>query len=183
MASTIQLPEDKFNELQLLLKQWGSRKKCTKRELLSLIGSFACKVVKSGRMFLRRLIDLSTSVPNLNHHITLNSEARADIQWWNSFLHSWNGIEFIQQDIITSHSLKLFTDASFLGFGAVYRSHWFSIPWPSSFSQLTTWSVSQFWLLPSLGVMNGQTNRYYFSRTVSVSLQSGSPARVATRTS
>ena len=122
VASTIQLPEDKFNELQLLLKQWGSRKKCTKRELLSLIGSlsFACKVVKPGRMFLRRLIDLSTSVPNLNHHITLNSEARADIQWWNSFLPSWNGIEFIQQDIITSHSLKLFTDASFLGFGAVY---------------------------------------------------------------
>ena len=137
VASTIQLPEDKFNELQLLLKQWGSRKKCTKRELLSLIGSlsFACKVVKPGRMFLRRLIDLSTSVPNLNHHITLNSEARADIQWWNSFLPSWNGIEFIQQDIITSHSLKLFTDASFLGFGAVYRSHWFSIPWPRSFSQ------------------------------------------------
>ena len=56
-------------------------KKFTKRELLSLIGSlsFACKVVKPGRMFLRRLIDLSTSVTNLNHHISLSSEARADI--------------------------------------------------------------------------------------------------------
>ena len=105
-----------------MLKQWELRKKCTKRELLSLIGSlsFACKVVKPGRMFLCRLIDLSTSVTNLNHHISLSPEARADIHWWIDFLPSWNGVEFIQQDLVTSHSLRLFTDASLLGFGAVY---------------------------------------------------------------
>ena len=77
-------------------------------------------------MFLRRLIDLSTSITNLNHHISLSSEARADIHWWIDFLPSWNGVEFIQQDLVTSHSLRLFTDASLLGFGTVYRSHWIS---------------------------------------------------------
>jgi len=37
-----------------------SRDKCTKRELLSLIGklSFCCKVVAAGRIFLRRMINL-----------------------------------------------------------------------------------------------------------------------------
>ena len=125
VSETIRLPTEKFNELRILLQQWELRKKCTKRELLSLIGSlsFACKVVKPGRMFLRRLIDLSTSVTNLNHHISLSSEARADIHWWIDFLPSWNGVELIQQDLVTSHSLRLFTDASLLGFGAVYRSH------------------------------------------------------------
>ena len=57
-AMTIRLPQDKFEELSASLQLWISRSKCTKRELLSLICvlSFACKVVKPGRMFLRRLM-------------------------------------------------------------------------------------------------------------------------------
>ena len=78
---TIKLPNDKFLELQSLLMKWYDRKKCTKRDFLSMIGSlsFACKVVKPGRICLRRLIDLSTTVTCLNHHISLNAEAREDI--------------------------------------------------------------------------------------------------------
>ena len=39
--------------------------------------SFACKVVRPGRSFLRRLIDLSMTVPALTHHISLTAAARA----------------------------------------------------------------------------------------------------------
>ena len=133
----IRLPPDKLNDLSILLSTWKLKRKCTKRELLSLIGSlsFACKVVKPGRIFLRRLIDLSTSVSRLNHHITINSEAQADIHWWNQFLSSWNGIEFIQSKPVSSDSLNLFTDASGLGFGAVFRSKWFSVGWPASYNE------------------------------------------------
>lgn len=131
----IRLPADKYRELHEALLVWSGRKKCTKRELLSLIGSlsFAAKVVKPGRMFLRRLIDLSTTVASLNHHITLNGEARLDIQWWVDFLPSWNGVCFIQGDPITAASLSLFTDASGVGFGAVFRNSWFCAPWPPTF--------------------------------------------------
>ena len=129
----IRLPSEKLNEIHELLRLWADKKKCTKRELLSLIGllSFASKVVKPGRMFLRRLIDLSTSVASLNHHISLNSEARADIHWWRQFLSSWNGVEMIQTNIVTSHTLRLATDASFKGMGAVYQNQWISAGWPS----------------------------------------------------
>ena len=134
-SASIRLPPEKYEELVALLQCWCDKKKCTKRQLLSLIGSlsFAAKVVKPGRMFLRRLIDLSTTVDRLHHHIDLNSEARADIQWWLEFLPQWNGVSMFQSDIVTSVSLSLFTDASFQGFGAVYGKHWFSVPWPSSF--------------------------------------------------
>ena len=69
-ALCVRLPSDKLFQLQFLLQSWCSRKKCTKRDLLSLIGSlsFACKVVKPGRIFLRRLIDLSTSAFTSSHH-------------------------------------------------------------------------------------------------------------------
>ena len=75
-------------------------------------------------------------VSSLNHHITLNSEARADIQWWIDFFPSWNGVAFIQPEAVTSISLKLFSDASDLGFGALFGNLWFSSPWPSSFVDL-----------------------------------------------
>ena len=82
----LRLPSDKLEALTSLLQQWSTtKKKATKRELLSLIGklSFAAKVIPASRIFLRRLIDLSTSVKKLHHHITLTASARADIQWWH----------------------------------------------------------------------------------------------------
>ena len=131
-AELVRLPPEKFEAIKTQLLEWSGKKKCTKRELLSLIGtlSFAAKVVKPGRMFLRRLIELSTTVSSLNHHIDLNNEARADINWWSEFLPTWNGIALFQQNLTTSHSIQLFTDASKAGLGAVYNKAWFSIPWP-----------------------------------------------------
>ena len=129
----IRLPEEKLLELHSLLEAWSSRCKCTKRELLSLIGklSFAAKVVKPDRLFVRRLIDLSKTVKRLNYHIAVNSESREDILWWHRFIRSWNSVAIIQSPPVTSDEFMLFTDASgTLGFGAVYRSHWFSSPWP-----------------------------------------------------
>ncbi|XP_057296127.1 uncharacterized protein LOC130625062 [Hydractinia symbiolongicarpus] len=104
-------------------------KKCTKRELLSLIGSlsFACKVVKCGRMFLRRLIDLSTTVRSLHHHISLTTESRKDIQWWCEFLPTWNGIAIIHTETLDSSSINLFTDASGVGIGGFFSGAWLSI--------------------------------------------------------
>ena len=134
-AQIIHLPTEKLQELHRILATWSARKKCTKRELLSLIGSlsFASKVVKPGRMFLRRLIELSTTVQNLNHHISLTVESRADLHWWIQFLSQWNGVEFFQSHPVTSDAMLLFTDASGVhGFGAVYGCHWFACTWPTA---------------------------------------------------
>lgn len=56
-------------------------KKCTKCELLSMIGklSFACKVVPTGHIFLHWLIDLSCLVSKLHHHICITNEVCLDL--------------------------------------------------------------------------------------------------------
>ena len=128
----ISLPTEKYNKLMAQLRSWGKRRKCTKRELLSLIGtlSFAAKVVKPGRMFLRRLINLSTTISKLDHRVTLNAEA--DIEWWTEFLPLWNGVELIQHRVVTSHALEFYTDASDKGFGAVYGRRWLFAPWENA---------------------------------------------------
>ena len=92
----MRLPRDKPARLRDCLPAWRTRQKCTKRELLSQIGvlPFACAVVSPGRIFLRRLIDLSMTVPALAHHISLPAAARADVAWWVESLPSWNGRAF-----------------------------------------------------------------------------------------
>ena len=126
----LRLPEDKVSALMSLITSWKDRRRCTKRELLSLIGhlSFAAKVVKPGRLFLRRLIDISTTVHHLNHRIHLSMEAREDIRWWLSFLPSWNGVSLFQEPPISSNDLHLYTDASSIGMGGVFGNRWFSVP-------------------------------------------------------
>ena len=89
----------KYKALNDKLKAWAGNKKCGKEELLSLIRllSFACKVVKLGRIFLRRLIDLPTTVSSLRHHIDIISEGKADTSWWIDFMDVWHGRSFFSR--------------------------------------------------------------------------------------
>eukprot|EP00731_Ephydatia_muelleri_P034511 Em0063g16a len=59
----------------------------------------------------------------LHHHISLNALARADVMWWDSFLHLGNGVAiFVEPDKTEADSLQLFTDASgSLGFGTYFN--------------------------------------------------------------
>jgi hypothetical protein len=114
------------------------RRTVTKRELLSIIGklAFATKVVPPGRIFLRRLIDLSTTVTPLHHHITLNADARADLTWWLHSLPSWPGTSlFLQSHWSPAPDMELYTDASDMGYGAYWNGQWFNNHW--TLSQVT----------------------------------------------
>ena len=129
----IRLPPDKLQQILLLLHQWRQRKHCSKRELLSLIGKLvhACKVVRVGRIFLRRMIDTAHSVRHLHYQIRLNVEFRSDLEWWVLFLERWNGRSMREvhnpqwdPDIVFS------SDASgSWGCGAVWNHNWLQCPW------------------------------------------------------
>ena len=123
------------------LNQLYWRRRCKKRELLSLIGklSFACKVVPSGRIFLRRLIDISTSVEKLHHHLPLTQEAKLDMKWWLDFLPQWSGKSLILESHWTSNaSMELFTDASGNdGWGAYWAGRWISDRWSTAQSEMS----------------------------------------------
>lgn len=135
----LRLPQDKLHKLMVLLGQWmqGSpnlspRRSGTKRDLLSLIGllNHAASVVQPGRTFLRSLIDASTSVRALDHHVHLSARARADVTWWHSFLQSWNGVSLLPP---AEPSQSILSDASgSWGCGAYWEGRWFQIPWPQS---------------------------------------------------
>ena len=114
VAMMVQLPSEKLHRLQRVISKWADRRACSKRELLSLIGllQHACCVVKPGRSFLRRMITLSTVAKELHHRIRLNRGFRSDLQWWASFLPSWNGVSMMSGVVPACPTASITSDAS-----------------------------------------------------------------------
>ena len=107
------ITEERKQSLLQELTMLQSQHKCTKRELLSLIGklSFSCKILPDGRIFLRRLIDLTTTVKHLHRHIRITTNAHLDMRWWLNFLPSWSG-KILESHWTPSTMMQLSTDAS-----------------------------------------------------------------------
>ena len=84
----IRISPDRLDIITAALCMWQLRKSCRKRELLSLIGEliFVSKVVRSGRTFIRRLIERSKRAKHNNQYIKLDQSLQADIKWWLHYL-------------------------------------------------------------------------------------------------
>ncbi|XP_048258604.1 uncharacterized protein LOC125384163 [Haliotis rufescens] len=85
---TASLPQDKLDRISALLHEFSQKKKCTKRELLSLLGhlSYACKVIIPGRSFISHLLDIAKSVKKLHHQRLqrANKISTCGISFYNS---------------------------------------------------------------------------------------------------
>jgi len=133
MKGEVRLPQDKLSELKALLRKWRGRKCCRRRELESLVGSLnhACKAVRPGRAFKRRLQNLMASVHSGGRRLRLNLEARADIEWWCQFGLNWNGTSLLKALAVEGVPREeLVSDASgSWGCGASWNNNWFQIRW------------------------------------------------------
>ena len=126
----LSLPQEKLQEIKTLLHTWEGKKKATKLELMKLVGklNWAARLVRGGRTFLRRLIDIMCSLRRKHHRIRLTASARADIAWWLDFMQIFNGtVCFIHNT--AAPTAYLTSDACTIGGGAVYNSDWFYVNW------------------------------------------------------
>ena len=110
----LRLPPERLERLAKTVNQWRLRKSCKKRDLLALIGQLqhACRVVKPGRSFLRRMIDLSMTVRELHHFIHLSRGDRSDLEWWSMFLSDWNGVSLLSTVVRKPSDVIITFDAS-----------------------------------------------------------------------
>eukprot|EP00731_Ephydatia_muelleri_P036077 Em0199g3a len=138
---TLSLPKEKLERVQSMVQQWEGRKACSRRELESLIGllNHACKVVRPGRSFLRRMLDLLSSSAGRGSHrgrggfVRLNRAFQADLAWWRAFLQEWNGVGFMSAWAQSPAMVELVSDASgSWGCGAFWGSRWLQVQWDES---------------------------------------------------
>ena len=121
----LSLPEDKLRKLHQEMEFFDNRTRATKKQIQRLCGilSHSSKVIKGGRTFSRRVIDLLKSLPEGNPRIRLTSEFRKDLQWWRDFAKDFNGKEKVILEQL-SYSQSLFTDSCLQGYGLVLGNDW-----------------------------------------------------------
>ena len=150
-SMTVALPERKLSDLREILGSLAGRRKCTQRELLSIVGKLvhASKCVPPGRAFTRRLLDAAYSVTGLQRRIRINAAVRADIRWWDTFLPLWNGsFPMVTPPSDESAGIVLHTDSSRWGMGACDGRDWWTMEWPSHIQQDAAPSMTWLELIP-----------------------------------
>ena len=97
------LPREKVEKCREVIIQFLSRKKVTLKELQSLIGllNFACSIIKPGRVFLRRLINLTIGVVRPMYFIRLTLKVKNDLRIWQQFLTSFNCQSLFLEEVWT----------------------------------------------------------------------------------
>jgi len=130
------LPRDKIEKCKAAINDVFRRKKVPLVQLQSLIGllNFACKVITPGRVFLRRLINLTIGVTKPHHFIRLNQGTKQDLMIWQTFFDNFNGTSvFLDEFWLSSDTLRFYTDASkSIGFGIIFGTKWAQGRWPES---------------------------------------------------
>lgn len=145
----IRLPEGKLVELKGILKRWRGMRSCRRRDLESIVGSLnhACKVVRPGRAFKRRLLDLMTTVARGDRRVRLNLEARADLEWWFQFGLGWNGTSLLGPALESPQESMLSDASGNWGCGATWNGKWFQLSWEVAESA-KGWGIMPKELLP-----------------------------------
>ena len=127
-----QLPVDKLRRYSSIISDASKSRKVKLCEMQSIIGclQFATSVIVPGKAFIRRLIDRTIGVSVPFSYVTLNEEAKKDLDMWKKFLQFRNGKAIFISQTLISGDIQLFTDASKLACSAIFDQQWFVINFP-----------------------------------------------------
>ena len=103
------------------------KKKLNKKGMQSLLGKliYIHKCVKPARSFINRILHLFRTTNGRT--ILLSESFYRDIEWFVRFLPSFNGITYIQREMMTDAD-SLYLDASLTGIGGVWASRVYTSP-------------------------------------------------------
>ena len=122
LTLTLSIPEDKWKEILNLLRNWEFKTKATLKETQQLTGTlnFACRCVKSGRVYLLRILNFLRSLPKTGSRV-IPKQVRVDISWWIKFAPKFNGVS-LMTEIDWSDSDELVSSDSCLSGGGAFNS-------------------------------------------------------------
>ena len=129
----------------------------TLKDLQSIIGllNFACSVIIPGRVFLRRLINLTMGIKKPYHFIRVNTEVKKDLRIWQTSLDSFKGKSFfLEKGWSSSYSLFFFyTDAAqSKGYGPIFGKQSAYGRWPESWTEYSISFLEFFPIVAGLGI-------------------------------
>lgn len=90
---SVSIPDEKMQNLKNELRFFEGKRRATVHQIQRLCGLLAhcSKVIKGGRTFSRRIINLLKGLPPGNKRIRLDDDFLHDLAWWREFSAIFNG--------------------------------------------------------------------------------------------
>jgi hypothetical protein len=150
--NTISIPPEKLKDVLNLLRLWKFKLEANLHDLQVLLGKLlhVCRVVRSGRLQLSRMLDTLRRAARLNAVVPLDTNFGLDLQWWSDNLVEWNGVSFLSfGDFGNMVTLDASTDGAVgggPGLGGVcwFLNQWFKTPVPD---ECQDWIIADLELL------------------------------------
>jgi hypothetical protein len=126
----------KLQEFRELLITFSTRRRASRRQLQQLAGklNWACQVVRGGRVYLRRILNLLAPLNKPNHKIRLDREFHKDISWWINFIDTFNSKPVFPMPSMES-PVFMIMDACSSASGIFFNGDWlytvFNWDWPA----------------------------------------------------
>ena len=130
---TVSTTEERLAEIHELLDEWLTKKACTRKELMKIIGKLAyvCKCVRQSRIFLNRLLEVLRAVEwKTSNRIKLSDEFRKDLKWWSLFMDTFNGVALIPAMSWVEPDVSMATDSCLEGCGGICTDQYFHSVFP-----------------------------------------------------
>ena len=126
--NTMSISKDKLEAIYTEYVEVSTKTSLSKHKYQSLLGKllYIQKCVKPARVFINRLLAVFRSNSHLKT-IHLSDEFHKDIQWFLTFLPSYNGISYICKHRL-DEGQSLYLDANLTGMGAVWRNRVYATP-------------------------------------------------------
>ena len=154
ITGTIAIPTDKLCQICDTVKHWKHRKRCSRRQLQSLLVHllYIHKCVKPARYFLNRM--LNTLRASHGHTtITLDPEFHRDLRWFERFLPLYNGVSLYDHKKC-DHQVHL--DACLQGLGGVWQNFVYHLQIPYGYKGLNIAHLEMVNILVALKVFSHQ---------------------------
>ena len=133
---TLSVPEERMEEIILLVGEWQDKVRTTKVELQSLIGKlqFVTKCVLQSRVFMNRLLETLRSMSS-KKSVRLSKSFKKDLRWWGMFIEQYNGVSYIPSFVWAEPDVTFATDSCMVGCGGISAGQYFHTSFPDEIAE------------------------------------------------
>ena len=136
---TLKIPEAKWAEINRLLTHWQSKEKANRHDVQVLAGhlNFACRCVKSGRIYLSRILNFLRSLPRFQAR-NIPDGVKLDVQWWIDLAPLYNGVTLITEAQFSDADSIMSSDSCLTGGGAFMEGAYITWQYPPEVREKAT---------------------------------------------
>ena len=128
ITMSLKIPKEKLTEILKELEIWKHHSTTTQKQVQKLAGllNFACRCVKSGRIYLARILNFLRSLKGSTSS-PVPDTVRKDIQWWQEFTPQFNAVSLMMDNQFSRPYLVIASDSCLSGGGVVSQTQFFHL--------------------------------------------------------